>query len=98
MENYIHPDAIKAEFDVEIAVQGFDDVPALVARKIHEESESTTFWADISVEKKKEKISNAKKRLNKQCVEKMTPQMLDAIDLEGDVRSWLSYIASQVGE
>jgi len=98
IENYIHPDAIRAALDVEVSFEDFDDVADLVARKIHEKSESATPWNNLSQDKKKSKVSNAKKHINNKCLEEMTPQMLDAIDPEGDVRSWLSYIASQVGE
>ena len=98
MENYIHPDAIKAALDVDVSFGDFDDVPDLVAQKIHEKSESTTPWANVDDATKEKKRSRAKKRLNLECPEVMTPQMLDAIDPAGDVRSWLSDIATLVGD
>ena len=98
MENYIHPDAIKAALNVEVSFGDFDDVPDLVAQKVHEESESSTPWVNVDVEAKEKKKSRAKKRLNMECPEVMTPQMLDAIDSAGDIRSWLLDIASLVGE
>lgn len=98
MENYIHPNAIKAALDVDVSFGDFDDVPDLVARKIHEKSESTTPWANVDDATKEKKRSRVKKRLNMECPVVMTPQMLDVIDPSGDVRSWLSDIATLVGD
>ena len=69
MENYLHPDAIKAVRDeVDITFGSFDDVPALVAEAVHNASGADIVWQDIDDEKKKgKKISQAKIWLNNQA-------------------------------
>ncbi|MCB0181514.1 MAG: hypothetical protein KDI62_25025 [Anaerolineae bacterium] len=93
MENYIHPAAIKAARNIDIAFDGGDDVPCLAAKALHEASNSSKVWCDLKDTKAKEKISNAKKWLNQEAVLQMTPQLLDEIDPDGDVRGWLKEIA-----
>lgn len=93
MENYIHPSALKAvHSEVDITCSNFDDVPQIVAKKIHENSESTLHWDELKKEKKDEKIANAKRWLNIQAVENMTPELLNEIDPNNEVRGWLNQI------
>ena len=93
MENYLHPDAIKAVApDVDILFGDFDDVPLLVAQAVHEASESEKLWDQVSGKKKDEKMRKAKAWLNTKAAEAMTPAMLDERDPEGDVRGWFSEI------
>jgi predicted ATPase len=96
MENYIHPAAIKAALDVDITFSDFDDVPKLVARKIHELSGSDVPWDNLPDNQKKEKERKAKARLNTLAVECMTPELLSASDPRGDVRSWLARIKEMI--
>jgi len=93
MENYLHPDAIKAvRSDVIIQFSDYDDVPLLVAKALHENSESETAWDDLSEEKRGKKMSNAKKWLNSDAVAKMTPELLSSCDAAGDAIGWLRKI------
>jgi len=93
IENYIHPEAIKSvRLEVDINFGDFDDVPNLVAQTIHENSESTIPWNDLSDEKKKKKANRAKKGLNTFVIEAMTHELLDDIDPDADVRSWFAQI------
>ena len=93
IENYIHPIAVAACMNVNISFGDFDDVPELVARAIHGESESSKAWEDVDEESQSKKISRAKKRLNSECVLAMTPEMLDDRDRNGEIRGWLDLIA-----
>lgn len=93
MENFLHPDAIREEFGHAPAnIQPFDDVPALVAELVHNASDSPTPWISLDSEKRNKKISNAKRRLNRGGADKMTPELLNASDPEGEVRTWLRRI------
>jgi len=93
MENYLHPDAIKAVVsDVDILFNDFDDVPLLVAQAVHEASESEKLWDQVSEKKRGEKMRKAKAWLNTKVVEAMTPAMLDERDPDGDVREWFAEI------
>ena len=72
MENYIHPNCIKEifpDYNYDIG-NGFEDIPEQLAQTIHEASDSEVSWNDIqqNKEKLKKKSSNAKKRLNQECV------------------------------
>lgn len=97
MENYLHPDAIKAARpDVDIQVSDFNDVPLLAAEAIHGASDSDNDWDDLTDEKKEKKESKAKKWLNGDAVEQMTPELLDVRDPEGEVKAWLSTIAQLI--
>jgi len=93
MENYIHPLAIRSvRPEIDITFSDFDDVPEIIAKIIHENSESTILWDDLKKERKDEKISNAKRWLNTQAIENMTPELLTNIDHGNEVRGWLNKI------
>ena len=97
LENYIHPDVIKASYpNYNGNGSDFEDVPELFAQAVHEDSQSTESWEDVKEDKDKlgKKISNAKKRLNDEFASKMTPSLLSLIDTEGEVRSWLKQIGA----
>jgi len=86
LENYLHPDAIRAvrpECTVEFG--DYDDVPELVAEAIHEHSESGIEWGDLAREKQAKKISQAKRWLNLDAVNHMTHEMLNQRDVDGEI-------------
>lgn len=92
LENYIHKDLIVAEYTNYTGTgMDFENVPVLFAQAVHEASNSNSTWDDVQSdpEKMKKKVSNAKKRLNTEFVAKMTPELLTAVDPNGDVRGWL---------
>lgn len=89
MENYIHPAAIQQALGVTVSFGDFDDVPDLVAEQIYRIGGGADLWNVIDVEKKRKKVSGAKKRLNIEAVAAMTPALLAAIDPQNDVRGWL---------
>jgi len=90
LENYLHPDAIKAvRSEVEISFGDYDDVPELVAKSVHESSESDKEWPELDEKAKAKKISSAKYWLNTKAVEAMTPTLLSERDPNKDIRDWL---------
>lgn len=95
LENYIHPDAIRA------VVAGFaglgtplEDVPMLLAEAVHMADPTAPPWALVLDSKRKEKASHAKKRLNTDCVGGMSAAQLSAIDGDDEVRSWLRVVGT----
>jgi predicted ATPase len=97
LENYIHPDIIKAEYPGYAGTGAeFEDVPLLFAQTVHEAAEGGTPWADVlsDAEKLGKKVSNAKRRLNADFAAKMTPGLLTSIDANNEVRDWLQAIAT----
>ncbi len=95
MENYIHYESINEEFDISLATpfNDFDNVPIIVAKAIHDNSESTTAWDDVTDKNRSKKESNAKKRLNRGAVDNMTAHRLTEIDPSNEVRGWLRKIS-----
>jgi len=94
MENYLHPSAISAvRSDISISFGDFDDVSAVVAQTVHENSDSDKPWNELSDKKRGKKVSRAKQWLNSDAVQSMTPQLLDERDPNGDVRGWFSTIS-----
>lgn len=97
-ENYLHADAISAARpDVVITVEDFTDVPATVAKVLHEASESDKPWEDLDEKTQKSKESNAKKWLNRDAAANMTPKYLDQRDPDGDLRGWLRTMGELMG-
>jgi len=95
MENYLHFEAIKKAYDeIDIHLdlnenfQAFNDVPAMIARKVHDVSDSDTRWDALEKKKADKKISNAKKHLNGMASTYMTKALLDEIDPDGDLLCW----------
>lgn len=92
MENYLHPDAVAASLQVKLVYTDFDDVPDMVAEAIHIAGGGQDAWNVLSEEKKRKKISRAKRRLNTEAVAAMTPAQLTEIDPQNEVRGWLNEI------
>jgi hypothetical protein len=92
MENYIHPTAIQTALGVAVTVGDYDDVPDAVAQQVHIASGGTNAWNSIDEEKRRKKISRAKRRLNTEAVPAMTPDLLALSDPQSDVRGWLREI------
>ncbi len=92
MENYLHSDAIRDSLGVTVVVDDSCDVPDLVAEQLHIANGGQGVWADLESDKKKKKISRAKRRLSNEVLTSMTVERLNAIDQNNDVRTWLSEV------
>jgi len=93
-ENYLHPDAIFEVYNFTIGFADSDDLPLLIAQKVHEDSESHKTWDLLSEEKKKGKISRAKAKLNNEVAARMNIARLRQSDPEGDIQKWFGAIAA----
>ena len=95
LENYLHADAIAEGMDgLAVTFTGTCDVPLIVSQAIHVSSGSTKPWADVLADDKElgQKVSRAKKRLNRDAVAKMTAARLAQVDATGEVSGWLKKI------
>jgi putative ATP-dependent endonuclease of the OLD family len=94
MENYLHPSVLTAEAPgyTGTGADDFEDVPLLFAEAVHSATPNAPAWADVSAEKRKDKASSAKKRLNTVCVQNMTSALLTQSDPNDDIRTWLRAI------
>jgi putative ATP-dependent endonuclease of OLD family len=96
MENYLHPDALMEVFRFSILFSDWDNVPELVARKVHEDSESEKDWEELTEPTKKSKISAAKLRLNREAASRMTYERIQQRDNTGEIGEWLRHISSML--
>lgn len=96
LENYLHPTAILEHYhsnNIQITLPtsfaDFDDVPELVAERVHLAGGGAA-WETIKSEIKSKKVGQAKSQLNLACVARMTAARLDHIDRRGEVSGWLT--------
>lgn len=91
-ENYVHPQAIFKARGLRIEFGSDDDLPELVARRSYELIGGTHHWEAIPSRKRRQMKHRAKRWLNTDAVDAMTPALLAEQDPDGDVRSWLEAI------
>ena len=92
LENYLHPDAVKVghpELEIVVTFGDFDDVPMIVARRVHETKNPDKPWNEVSEKKQAQKTSRAKQWLSAGAANAMTADLLAKRDTNGDVRGWL---------
>ena len=94
-ENYLHPDCIQAVFGFPVAFGDMDDVPEIVASTQHNAA-SPNPWNTLDEIDKKKKMSNAKRRLNRDVTQQMTWAQIQAADPNGDVIRWLEAIRDRI--
>jgi predicted ATPase len=95
LENYIHLNLLTAAAPGYAGTGAdFDDVPLLFAEAVHTASPGAATWTSITDEKKDSKVSAAKKRLNSEIVQQMTPVLLSQADQADDVRRWLRSVGA----
>jgi putative ATP-dependent endonuclease of the OLD family len=93
MENYLNPAILRMEVAGYAGVGAdFEDVPLLFAEAVHNASPGAPPWHTVTEENRSKKVSNAKRRLNNDCVERMTPALLTQSDPANELRNWLRTI------
>lgn len=99
MENYVHYEAVVEAYNangctpnITSQFADFDDVPALVAKSLHEASTTETSWEDLDERTQKKKVSSAKVMLNGQAITCMTVERLKETDPADEVLKWFNTI------
>jgi hypothetical protein len=92
IENYLHPDAIRGATGVEITFGDFDDVAEIAAKAAFTAKESGS-WEKLSRRSRRRLRDKAKRWLNREAVDRMTPERLAERDPEDEVIGWLRTIA-----
>ncbi|MCE9555417.1 MAG: ATP-dependent endonuclease [Planctomycetes bacterium] len=92
LENYLHPGAIFAARGLRVQFGPDDDLAELVARRSYDLVGGSHLWEDIPSRKRRQMKHRAKRWLNTDAVDAMTPDLLAQQDPDGDVRSWLEAI------
>jgi hypothetical protein len=96
IENYLHPDAISEAGGVEVGFGDFDDVAEIVAKAKFQAADSSG-WESLTRRARRRLRDKAKKWLNREGVDCMTPQRLAERDPDDEVIGWLRTIAELVG-
>lgn len=96
IENYLHPDAIRDGLGVVVVFGDEDDVPELVAAQVHMGSASTKAWAEVEEHDRRQKVSKAKKRLNRDAAKRMTLDRLDERDPDREVLDWFATMVEKI--
>lgn len=95
LENYIPPDVIRSGYPNYTGTgDPFEDVPFLLAKAVHETSESGTPWESVVADPEKldKKVSRAKRQLNTRFAETVPAEAILEHDRDGELRRWLSEI------
>jgi predicted ATPase len=98
IENYLHPQVVQDTLGIRITFDDDDDVPLMVARAIHEASESQKPWNEVEDKKQKGKISKAKRRLCCEVVAQMSGEQLKECDQAGEIEGWLNKITQALSD
>jgi predicted ATPase len=90
LENYIHTSLLTAAAPNYAGTGAdFDDVPLLFAAALHALAPGARPWATVPDDKKEKKVSAAKRRLNSELAQRMTPVLLTQVDQTDELRRWL---------
>lgn len=97
LENYLHVSIlVNAVPSYAGTGEDFEDVPLLFAEAVHSAVPDVLPWTSISEEKRKDKASAAKKRLNGELVKEMTLELLSQSDTKNEIRKWLREIGDKL--
>ena len=96
IENYLHPEVAKEILGIDIAFSDDDDVPLIVARTLHNASESKKSWDEVEEDKQKSKMSRAKYRLCHEVAARMTLEQLEERDPNGEVKDWFRRVSQKL--
>jgi putative ATP-dependent endonuclease of OLD family len=97
IENYLHPIAVREVSGLDLTYGDDDDVANLVARLGFERQDHELAGQELPARARKRCRETAKRWLNRQAVERMTPERLAERDPAGEVRDWLRSISELAG-
>ncbi len=100
IENYLHFEAINEAYSkicnvnlgLTVNFGPFDDVPMLIAEKVHTASSSPRAWSELDPTEKERKASGAKRILNEHAAPLMNMQRLSEVDQDGEVLGWFNIL------
>lgn len=92
IENYLHSDAVCEAGRVEVSFGDFDDVAEIVAHAEFQVNQNRS-WEALSRRGRRRLRDKAKRWLNREAVDRMTPDRLAERDPDGEVIGWLQTIA-----
>jgi hypothetical protein len=96
MENYLHSEAIREASGLQLSFGDSDDVAELAARASLQPGHHAG-WESLSKRARRRLRDRAKKWLNREAADCMTPERVAERDPDGEVIGWLRTIARLVG-
>lgn len=93
LENYLHSDAIFAAGGIRVELSDSVHVPDLVARTTWESQRKSIAWHQVPTRARRRRREKAKRWLNRDAVDRMTPELLRECDPAGELPGWLTEIA-----
>ena len=97
VENYLHPLAIREACGIDLVFDDDTDVAGLLALKLMARSGETS-WRQLPYKRQRRLHERAKKILNVNAVQRMTPALLAQQDPDGEVAGWLHMIRQMIEE
>lgn len=88
LENYLHPTAIQLATGTQLQFTAEDDVAALLARERFQSRYPAASWDGLSLRSRKRLTNRAKRVLNRQAVEWMSPTLLEETGCAEEVYGW----------
>jgi hypothetical protein len=92
LENYLHPDAMSEAGGIEVGFGDFDDVAEITAKARFRPTDFRG-WESLSRKARRRLRDKAKKWLNREAIDVMTPERLAERDPDDEVIGWLRTIA-----
>lgn len=101
LENYITPKVLEIKWENDLHNTNFDewdklDVPLIDAELMHRNSDSEKTWQALKEEKRKQKISKSKNRINSEYVELLTKDILEEFNIYEEIKNWFESINSMI--
>ncbi|HJN08223.1 MAG TPA: ATP-dependent endonuclease [Pirellulaceae bacterium] len=94
LENYLHPQALQLAVGIDLQFDDHDSVAGLVAKERFTGEEPFVEWDALSRRAKKRLGNHAKRWLNTQVVDAMTPELLSDRDPRGEVINWMRAVVT----
>ena len=92
LENYLHPEAVFAAGGIRMEITDSMHVPDLVARTIWASQNKPIAWSSVPTRARRRLREKAKRWLNRDAAERMTPELLRELDPAGELLGWLTTV------
>ncbi len=98
LENYFHPDLIKAKYNHDIKCNNWDtaDIPEEIAKRNLAISQSTSTWESLKEDDKKDRIRKIKNQLNENHSKEISKELLTNLNAFDEVNEWFKKMAELV--
>ena len=68
----------------------------MLAEALHSADPNAPPWSTVTPEKQQEKARRAKRRLNQECADKMTVELLIQSDADSEITEWLRVLGTEL--